>query len=84
MSNSEHKRPAQTMRVLRWLETGNRLTQSEAMDSLGVLRLASRIDELRQEGYDIETKMIAVLNRYGERCRIASYALWQEAEEVSA
>jgi hypothetical protein len=39
---------------------------------LGIGRAASRINELRRK-FNIETKMIAVKNRYGDTCRVAEY-----------
>jgi hypothetical protein len=79
MSANDHKRPAQAERVLFWLKSGQQLTQFEAIESLGILRLASRIDELRQEGHRIETNWTTVRNRFGERCRVASYSIKGEA-----
>jgi predicted XRE-type DNA-binding protein len=65
----------QCERVLTELIEKRQLTQFEAIGKLGILRLASRIDELRKEGYDIVTMMIDVKNRFGEKCRVASYSL---------
>lgn len=66
---------SQCERVLFWLRQGKQLTQFEAIGSLGILRLASRIDELRQDGHNIKTAMVTVPNRWGEKCRVASYTL---------
>lgn len=43
----------QRERVLRFLMTGQQLTQIEALRDLGIMRLASRIDELRKAGHNI-------------------------------
>jgi len=40
--------------VLIWLQTGKSLTQLEAIEYLGNLRLAASICELRKEGYNIK------------------------------
>lgn len=40
--------------VLIWLQTGKTLTQLEAIEYLGNLRLAASICELRKEGYNIQ------------------------------
>lgn len=65
----------QCERVLKELRSGLRLTQFESIQKLGILRLASRIDELRQSGHKIKTEMIQVENRYGEKCHVANYIL---------
>jgi biotin operon repressor len=45
----------QTEMIRRHLQTGNSITPLEALQQYGCFRLAARIDELRQEGLDIET-----------------------------
>jgi Helix-turn-helix domain len=65
----------QAERVLAHLQTGRRLTQFEALQELGILRLASRINDLKRDGHDISSKMVAVSNRFGESCHVASYTL---------
>jgi hypothetical protein len=49
------------------------ITQYEALEKLGVMRLASRISELRRNGCAISSKMVKVKNRYGETCRVKRY-----------
>ena len=41
----------------------------------GYSRLASRVSDLNRQGYNIQSKMIVVKNRWGESCCIASYSL---------
>lgn len=65
----------QEQRVLAHLETGRRLTQFEAIQELGILRLASRINDLKGRGHKIASKMIEVTNRFGEKCHVAAYTL---------
>lgn len=70
------RRISQNQKVLRYLQTHKRgLTQRKADDLFGVERLSGRIYDLRHEGYDIKTTMIAVKNRYGDTCHVASYTL---------
>lgn len=56
----------QTEAVLRWLESGRTITQREAEDHLGIMRLASRINDLKREGHDIRSKRVKVPTRYGD------------------
>ena len=55
------------------------ITQLEALRDLGVMRLASRISDLRKEGYVILTSTETVKNRFEEPCRIKRYRLAEEA-----
>lgn len=45
---------------------------------LGVMRLASRISDLRQRGIDITDDWLTITNRYGEKCRVKRYTLTEE------
>jgi hypothetical protein len=58
------------------------ITQFEALRDLGVMRLASRVSELRKKGYVIESKIEAVKNRFGETVYIKRYSLKQENEDL--
>ena len=64
----------QTERVLAYMRQHGSITQYDAMVDLGVMRLASRISDLKKQGYPITGKMEAVKNRYGERCHIKRYS----------
>ena len=63
----------QTDKVLSYMREFGSITQYEAMMDLGVMRLASRISDLKKQGYPITGKMEAVKNRYGETCYIKRY-----------
>ena len=65
----------QTERVIEYMKQHGNITQFEALGELGILRLASRISDLRGEGYDISVKRISVKNRFGEKCNVAQYSL---------
>jgi len=70
------KRPAQTNRLLQYLEKHKRgVTQKEAMEKLGIGRLGGRVYDLRQMGYPIHTQMISVNNRFGDKTMVARYVL---------
>lgn len=64
----------QAERVLDYIREFGSITQLEALRDLGVMRLASRVSDLRKQGYDIRGKHIAVENRYGEKCHIKQYS----------
>lgn len=65
----------QCERVLRWMQTNGSITQLEALTKLGVMRLASRISDMKRQGIEITDKMVTVENRYGEKCRVKQYRL---------
>lgn len=69
----------QAQRVLDYIDEFGSITQLDALKDLGVMRLASRISDLRKQGYPITSEMEAVKNRYGESCYIKRYRLGGEA-----
>lgn len=66
---------SQRAEIRRYLEDGNSLTALQALNHFGCARLASRIDELRQAGLNIETRWLRVQNRQGKWVRVAEYWL---------
>ena len=51
------------------------ITQLEALRDLGCMRLASRISDLRKQGYNIISERVAVKNKFKETCYIKKYRL---------
>ena len=72
MAKIEHK-PTQNERILKYINDFGSITQIDALSDLGVMRLASRISDLRRLGYPIGSKSETVKNRYGEKCHIKRY-----------
>jgi hypothetical protein len=56
----------QSQRVLDYIRETGSITQLEALKELGVMRLASRISDLKRQGYNITSKPEAVMTRYGK------------------
>lgn len=67
--------PTQAQRVLDYIDQFGSITQLEALRDLGVMRLASRISELKKQGYPIQSDRETVKNRFGEDCNIKRYSL---------
>lgn len=65
----------QTQRVLDYIDEFGSITQLDALRELGVMRLASRISDLKRQGVPIVSEIEAVKNRYGENCYIKRYSL---------
>lgn len=53
---SEHSKPTQNQRILDYIEETGGITQLEALNELGVMRLASRISDLRKRGHKITSE----------------------------
>jgi len=56
MPSAETKKDSQNQQILRHLQSGKAITQIDAFELFGCFRLASRIHDLRQQGYAIETQ----------------------------
>lgn len=65
----------QNERILTYIEKHGGITPFEALRKLGVMRLASRISDLKKQGYPITGKLVKFKNRYGETCRVKRYTL---------
>jgi hypothetical protein len=70
MNNSK---PTQSQRILDYIDQFGSITQLEALRDLGVMRLASRISDLRKQGYKIVSEVVPVKNRFEEQCHIKRY-----------
>ena len=69
----------QCERLLDYLESHpNGITQYEAIPSLGILRLASRVSDLRKDGVKILSERVSVNNRWNEKCYVSRYKLIKE------
>ena len=68
----------QNQRVIDYMREKGSITQLEALNKLGVMRLASRISDLRRGGYKITGSMETVKNRYGEKCTVKRYSLIED------
>ena len=65
----------QCERVLRHLKDFGSITTLEAIQEYGILRLASRINDLKRQGYTIITTTKTGKNRYGETTHFTEYSL---------
>ena len=65
----------QSERILRHLTNFGSITQGEALEEYGIMRLASRVNDLRRDGVPIVTEVVTGKNRYGEKTRFARYRM---------
>ena len=65
----------QCQKVLEYMKTFGSITQLQALQDIGCMRLASRISDLRCQGYAIGRRMKTSKNRYGDDVYFAEYYL---------
>lgn len=61
--------------ILLYLKEHGSITALDAIREFGCMRLAARISDLRERGYDIETFDEYSNNRYGDKIRHSRYFL---------
>ena len=61
--------------VLRHLKDFGTITSIEAITDYGILRLASRVSDLKRRGYRIKSERGAGVNHYGEATHYSIYSL---------
>jgi hypothetical protein len=65
----------QTGKILMYMSNHGSINPIEALSDLGCFRLAARVCDLRDMGYEVKTTMVTKKNRYGEPVSFASYSL---------
>ena len=65
----------QNDRILRHLKDFGSISSLEAITEYGILRLASRINDLKRMGYTIVSETKTGKNRYGEPTHYSVYRL---------
>lgn len=66
---------SQCKRVLQHLQIHGSISQLEAAQKYGIMRLGARIYDLRKKGYSIDSSRETGRNRYGESISYARYSL---------
>lgn len=65
----------QRQRIINYIREFGSITSLEAYKDLGITQLATRIKELKELGYEFETKWESSKNRYGEKVDFKRYFL---------
>lgn len=68
----------QCEKVLAYMRQFGSITQLQALQDIGCMRLASRISDLRQQGIAIGRRIKTTKNRYGDSVSFAEYYLIEE------
>lgn len=72
-------KPTQCMRILDYIDRFGFITSWQAYTDLGITQLAARIYNLKEQGYEFETKRVVVQNRFGEPTHYDEYRLKNNA-----
>ena len=75
MNDVPESAQTQRERILSHLKEGLTITAHKALYGYGCARLAARVHDLRQLGWQIEKRMVEVPTRDGRRARVAEYRL---------
>ena len=70
-----NERLTQCVAVIDFIKRNGSITAFEAQRDLGIMRLASRINDLKRKGVPIVRTTVVVQNRFGRDCRIAKYTI---------
>tara|TARA_R100001086_G_scaffold171010_1_gene93446 strand:+ start:395 stop:619 length:225 start_codon:yes stop_codon:yes gene_type:complete len=65
----------QKEKVLRHLKEVGPITPLDALNDYAIMRLTSRICELKDEGYDIKSELVSSKNKFGEKVSFSKYTL---------
>tara|TARA_R100000353_G_scaffold108792_1_gene78164 strand:- start:356 stop:571 length:216 start_codon:yes stop_codon:yes gene_type:complete len=65
----------QKQKVLRHLKRYGSITPLEAFNDYAIMRLTSRICELKDQGYNIKSEFVSSKNRFQENVSYSKYTL---------
>lgn len=66
---------SQKEKVLRHLKEIGSLTPIDALSEYSIMRLSSRICELKDEGHNIKSELISGVNKFKEKVTFSKYTL---------
>lgn len=75
---AKEKKPTQKDKVLRYIREVGKITSWDAYSQLGITQLATRIFELKQDGYCFKKTRVNTKNRFGDATHYDEYALLEE------
>lgn len=74
-------KPTQCQMVLEYMRRFGSINPLEAIRDIGCMRLASRINDLKDQGFAIGRRMKTSKNRYGKNVSFAEYYLEEDNDE---
>ena len=79
--DKKYKDLTQCERILKRIVEKGSISPREAMNKLGIYRLASRVNDLKRRGYNIVGEMKSGKNKYGEKTNFKVYRLIETKEK---
>ena len=74
----------QTTKILRHIRQHGSITPLEALQEYGIMRLASRMCDIKRAGFEVHKEMETSNNRYGEAVRYARYTIPELRKDMRA
>lgn len=65
----------QAGRILMYVNERGSINPKQALNELGIMRLAARINDMEKAGIKFEHKWVEDFNRFGEKVRYKEYSL---------
>jgi len=65
----------QAERIRQYIDMYGSITPMEAFADLGITKLATRVSEMKKEGYEFDQEMVESKNRYGESVHYMRYRM---------
>lgn len=62
-------------KIIAYIKEFGSITAFDAYTDLGIMRLASRIHDLTEQGYNFKRETVTSKNRYGETIHYTRYSL---------
>jgi hypothetical protein len=72
----------QREQILQYIEDFGAITSYQAYIDLGITQLATRVKELKEQGYTFSCEWISKKNRYGKPVRFKKYKLEGTNENI--
>jgi hypothetical protein len=61
--------------VLEYMQTKGSITSMDAIEMFGATRMSAIIYDIKKKGYEIDSPLIPVKNRYGKTVYVSNYSL---------
>lgn len=65
--------------IIEYITEFGSITPMEAFSDLGITKLATRISEMRKDGWNFKIEMVSTKNRYGKSVSYAKYSFAEGA-----
>lgn len=67
--------------IIKYLKDFGSITTFESYEELGITRLPSRINDLKNQGYEFNKDWVTKKNRYGKSISFLRYSILSEPNE---